>query len=60
MQIVKKEFPANSQGFWRMVYADEGLRILVTNQGNHFALVNPDATGTAYTGWSRFDKSKFQ
>lgn len=55
-QIVEKPFPEGSKGFWNMLYADEGLRIFTTNQGNCFVMHNPDAGQKTYSNWRRFDK----
>lgn len=60
LQIVTKAFPPDFKAFWKMLYADAGLRIFSTNQGNVFALYNEEASGKVYTEWSRYDKSKFQ
>ena len=47
MQITKKDFPDDFKAFWQMMYSDEGLRVFTTNQGNVFALYNPDVTDRA-------------
>ena len=60
MQITKRDFPEGYDAFWKMLYADDSLRVFMTNQGNHFAMVNEAAEGTPYEGWGRFDKSKFK
>jgi hypothetical protein len=49
LQVVSKAFPPDFKAFWTMLYADEGLRIFLTNQGNVFALYNEEAGGVVNT-----------
>lgn len=55
-QVLKKDFPPDFKGFWRCVYADDGVRIFYTNKGNLFMMRNADAGKSAYN-WNRYDKN---
>jgi hypothetical protein len=59
VQVQKRDFPEGSQGFWLMLYADESMRIFISNQRNYFVLHNKKAGQTVYSEWKRFDKKGF-
>eukprot|EP01025_Chloroclados_australasicus_P040520 TRINITY_DN4236_c0_g1_i1.p1 TRINITY_DN4236_c0_g1~~TRINITY_DN4236_c0_g1_i1.p1 ORF type:complete len:219 (-),score=24.79 TRINITY_DN4236_c0_g1_i1:586-1242(-) len=59
LQVQKRDFPAGYKGFWKMLYADDSLRIFNTNKESLFVMYNQEAGKTVYTNWERFDKATF-